>query len=272
MKTILLFFLSLSIPMLSMAQEEEFHRILLSEEHTAARITSATAPNRLYEFAMEYPEIQGQPYLEENWQKGTLHLSDGSSLTDITFRYNIYEDLVEVMYQGRRINLEPTEVTGFSFLDGQTGAVRNFRNGFKVNTVKASRDKEITSASYMEVLYESDHTLVLRHWYKAVQKSDNTTNVPGLGQGAAVSYHFTQAKEEAFIIKEGLFLPVKLSKKGFLEAFLDERPLIQKYIKDKWLRCKTTEELAQVAKYYDKIRLRRAQRKAEREREQEQRQ
>ncbi len=264
MKFSLPLLLCLLIPLLSRAQEDEFEHILLSEEHNTARLNASISPDKMYEFAMEYPHVQGQPYLEKDWQKGSLFLNDGDTLYDIAFRYNIYEDLLEVRLKGKLINLNEKQVVGFAFWDPQTGEERFFRNGFKINPIKTSKEEEVNSSSYMEVMYKSENVVVLRHWRKTIQKSENTTNVPGLGQ-STVSYSFSYPREEAFIIKQGLFVPVKLNKKGFLEAFLDERPLVNKYIKDHWLRCRSTEELVQVAKFYNKLLIRREERKAERE-------
>ncbi len=255
-------FLLLLFSSLLYAQQDALNRILLSEEHTAARLNSVNSPNRLYEFAMEYPEVQGVPYLnkEEKMYVGSLFLSDGTKLENIAFKYNIYEDAVEVNLEGKRINLDPEQVTGFTFVDPETGEERIFRNGFKVDNAVDVEKYAITSSSYFEVLYEGKEVIVLRHWSKGIESPPKTTTMPGLGN-AATTYHFSDPKEDAFIIKRGYFLPVKLNRTGFLEAFADERDQVRRFIKDKWLRCKTTEELARVAAYYDRMLERREARK-----------
>ncbi len=246
------------------AQQEALDKILLSEEHTAARVSALGAPNQVYEFAMEYPQVEGQPYLpylDKDQLQGSLLLADGSTLTDIRFKYNIYEDAIEVNLKGKRVNLDPAEVVGFSFLD-EDGEAHVFRNGYQIDAFSAQTD--LTHLSYFEVLYEGPYVVVLRHWSKEVKKSENTTKVPGMGQ-AAVWYYFSDPKEEAFLIKEGYFLPVKLNKAGFYRAFSDAEKQVRTYVKKNWLRCRTTEELAKVAAYYERILTRRAERAKERQ-------
>ncbi len=260
-KKFLLVFACLFVFVLLRAQQEELDKILLSEEHTAARIPAMNAPNQIYEFAMEYPEVEGKPYLTKEQLYGKLFLADGSVLEDISFKYNIYEDAVEVLLKGKRINLDAEQVMGFSFVDEEKGE-RIFRNGYKIDVF--SEETGLTNLSYFEVLYEGQYVVVLRHWSREVKKSSNTTKVPGMGQ-AAIWHYFSDPKEAAFLIKEGYFLPVKLNKVGFYRVFSDAENQVRTYIKRNWLRCKTTEELAKVAAYYDRLLIRRAEREREKQ-------
>ncbi len=227
-----------------LAQQPELARLLALE---TGEQMERWGLDTLYESAGDYTKISNHPYLSTSWFKGDLFLSDGTQLSDIIFRYNIFEDVVEVLLLGHRYNLNPRFVRKFVFRDPKSLKKRIFRNDLGMG--KGVRDSSLDSLAYLEILYKGEEVVVLRHWSVEVVASTAKTNTGP----SVLSYRFREKQEKAFVVKRGSLFPVSFSREGFLLAFSDRRPAMEDFL-DRWeIPCKSTEDLARTAKYYDAL-------------------
>ncbi len=192
------------------AQQPELARILaLSKDEQQQR----WGLDSLYKPADDYTKVLGHPYLTTTWLKGDLFLSDNTKLEGIVFRYNMYEDLVEVLLLGHRYNLSAHFVQKFAFRDPENLKKRIFTQ--QLSGRKIGKELSLDSLAYLELMFKGDSIMVLRHWTKeVVATTAKTNNGPSL-----INYRFQEGREKAFVVKRGVFFGCLSVEKGFCWPF-----------------------------------------------------
>ena len=255
MKTTLTFLMVLMFSPLAFCQMEDINAT--SSELQMNRFLANTNTRQLYTFSNKYIGIEGSPYYSEYPLYGTIVTKNGTQFENVAFRYNLYDDVIEYNKAGEKINLFSEQISYFEFTDAATGEKRKFINGFDTNLETLSKN------SFFEVLYNGQ-TPVLRRLTKVVMDLNTSPSTPGMNSSTERK-KFSDIETEAYVVKRGKFTPVKLKRKGVLEAYSDQQKRIKTFIKSQLLTCRSFEDLILVTKQYDRIlegRKRRAEEKA----------
>ena len=141
MKYILVFFVLIGVLQNSHAQAVR----LASKEYPELRYY----PLRGQVYNKTYMQIKGNPYLTDDWVKGTVYLKDGNTIPKAEFKFDTYGQFILVYNEELKRLVLPEEnlVTAFSYNDkGINSYFKRVHSDLGV--------KEIHSDYFLEVLYE----------------------------------------------------------------------------------------------------------------------
>lgn len=98
------------------------------------------------------PNLDGSPFLFEDWQKGSICMNNGDSIQSIMLRYNVYKDEMQFQYEDKAYSIGCTDSIKSIYLNGRTFIYTNFTEDGK-NTV-----------GYLEVLSSGKNSLLQRFY------------------------------------------------------------------------------------------------------------
>lgn len=180
-------------------------------------------------FENAYSAIEGTPYLNADWTRGTVKAKHNGKTYELAkTRYDAYKDELEYEENQKpyRFGKEITEFTS----DGKL-----FRSGFTALD-------NLTLASFYEVIYDGKVKLLKR--YPTRIQSEKPYN------SATEIRRFV--KEEAFFLyKDHKTYRLKKDKKSLLEALGDKQADLEAFIKDQKLKLSKEEDILKVIEKYE---------------------
>lgn len=181
----------------------------------------------------KYKDVQGSPYLTEDWALGKMIKKDNSRTEPILVRYNIYEDKVEYKFEGKPYILNDINVKGVEFTLVDADGISTFyifEKGFK-------QIEEYNENSYFSVLYSNK--------VKFIQKITNKPTDITTTYGTTTSItKFIRGDKYFFVKEDGEIISVKRTNSAILKV-LDNKE-IDSYIKKNKLNIKNDKDLVMI--------------------------
>jgi hypothetical protein len=177
------------------------------------------------------PDIEGNPYLFDDWQTGSVTFSNGKTFTILKLKYDIhYDRLLFLTEKGEELNFsDPVEQ--FS-INNET-----FKKGFP------PVDKQTTD-SYYKVLADG-RTKLLRFSKKVVSEHQTYGT-----QTTEKSYRQT---DYYYIEKDGQMIKIKPDKKSVLAALPDHPVQLEAYINIHHINFKDDQAMGQMITFYNTL-------------------
>ncbi|PTX22215.1 hypothetical protein C8N40_10137 [Pontibacter mucosus] len=190
--------------------------------------------------AKQYVDVQGSPYLFDDWKKGNVTLADGTTFEGMALMYDQITD--EVIFrndQGQaQAFLQPVVMFTFSLgEDGVKEAKRNFRKGY------APVDGASAGAFY-EVLADGD-TQLLKRYSKTIFEETP--------YGTATKVKKFQENTSYYVAKADKLEKVKQDKKSILNALPDKAPALEKYMKENRLNLRNDSDIIKLVDHYNSL-------------------
>lgn len=181
-------------------------------------------------------DIEGSPYLNDEFVKGTVFTIQKQQFVDVSLRYNIFNDQME-----------------FKTQDGEVQAIATPEIVEKVNMgdiqmvyLPYSISKKIKNG-FFTVIEEGKASLYLKHeiyFQKAVE--------PGAYKEAEPA-KFENRPDEFFIRVGSAEAKLVDNKKDLLDAFPDKQNEIEKFVKQNKIKPNNSENLLEVIRYYNSL-------------------
>ncbi|RYE27278.1 MAG: hypothetical protein EOP45_01785 [Sphingobacteriaceae bacterium] len=191
--------------------------------------------------AKSYTDIQGSPYLNDNWSKGIVKLNNGETYKDnLYLKYNLLND--ELYFKGKNdetlafVNGVKEFTINTNDKDG-TLQETHYKNGFK-------NIPGYTDNTNFEVLAEGTVTLI-----KKVSVFISETKE----FNSAVTNKKFEQNSKYFILIGTTGKQIKNDKNSVLKILPDKQSEVESYIKKNNLKFKTDEDLSQTVKYYNSL-------------------
>ncbi len=180
-------------------------------------------------FENGYTEIEGSPYLNDAWSRGTVKAKHNGKTYELAkMRYDLYKDELEYEENQKPYRFG-NEITEFVTNDGI------FRNGFPVT-------ESLTARTFYQVLYDGNVKLLKRNTVRIQTEK--------LYSSATQTKRFM--KEDAlFLFKNGTVTRLKKDKKALLEALGDKQADLEAFIKDQKLKLTKEEDVLKVIEKYE---------------------
>lgn len=180
-------------------------------------------------FETSYVEIEGSPYLNEEWSRGTVKSKQNGKTYELAkMRYDTYKDELEYEENQKKYRFGK-EITEFSTGNGV------FRNGFP--PIESQTERQ-----FYHVLYDGNVKLLKR--LSARIQTEKPYN------SATTIKRFV--KEDAlYLVKNGVITRLKKDKKTLLEALGDKQKELDTFIKDEKLKLSKEEDILRVIEKYD---------------------
>lgn len=183
---------------------------------------------------IQYTDVEGTPYLLEDWNSGSVTMAKGGKVYDgIKMRYDAYKDELEYEKDGKLYRLGP-EISAFAIPTGNDLYI--FQNGFP------AVDNQ-TQNSFYRVLHDGT-TKLLKH-YEMKMREERPYN-------SATTIKRFDLGQELYIVINGTMYPMKKNaKKELLKLLSDEKDLMQYIIKEEQLDFKTENDIVKLLEEYD---------------------
>jgi hypothetical protein len=186
----------------------------------------------------DYTDIDGSPYLYDNWLPGTVKLSNGQTYKDVMLKYDLLKD--EVLFKGKDDEMlafvQP--VTEFTIAKTEIGnVILHFKKGFTGLT-------DYTANAYFEVLADGG-TQLLKKLTKTITESQQFNS-------ATKTRNFAD-KITYYIVKSSKITWVKNDKKAILAALANKQPQLEAYLKTNKVDFKNDDDLGRLVTYYNSL-------------------
>lgn len=209
---------------------------LISYSQVNARINSMTSKTSLY-VDNPYEEVEGNPYVKEEFMEGVIVFKDSSKISEVFLRYNHNTDQIEFK--------EGDEIRGFSKpgdLELASFGNRNFiYNRYYIGKKIQLGYFEVLAFGYCKLLFRRESII------KREQLSPSETS------GGNYRDYFRTTEEYYLLLGAEPAKKVIKSKKSILKALAEEESNLKKYITNEGLKVKNDEDLIKLINYYNDL-------------------
>jgi hypothetical protein len=184
---------------------------------------------------IEYTDVEGSPYLLDEWHTGSVTMAQGGKVHDgIKMRYDAYKDELEYEKDGKLYRLGP-EISAFSIPTGEELFI--FQNGFPAAGNQNQK-------SFYRVMHDGNTKLLKR--YEMKMREDRPYN------SATTTKRFDLGNE-LYVLKDGTMHPIKMKtvRKELLKILSDEKNLMQYVIKEEQLDFRRENDVVKLLEEYD---------------------
>ena len=227
---------SLSLLIFLLAFTQNSLSQISSSTGMSSRMQSLLRTTSLYT-TNPYENVYGNPYVDEEFQKGELLFKDSSVYKVTGLRLNHSNDQIEFQQDGQILAIpNPEDLISVSFGD-HLFYYEKYRQGKKI------------LSSYFEVLVPGKTSL----YYLRASIIKREKLPPSEMSGGNYRDYF-RTVEDYYIKKEGepAFL-VNNTKKSILKALSDKQPELEEYIEQGKLKIKKEGHLKDLIEYYNSL-------------------
>jgi hypothetical protein len=180
----------------------------------------------------EYNQIEGSPYLFENWSSGIIKLERGANLKIESCMYDVYKDRIMFLQDETPLYFAYPED-----IDRVTFGSSDF-----INLKLENRN------DYFEILIEEMDFVLLKKYKCDIVKGKESDGINKATKDKfKLSYNYYLIKGNAELAK------VKIKKKNILELMNDKEQEVKKYIIDNNLKLKNESDLVEIFKFYSTL-------------------
>jgi hypothetical protein len=186
-----------------------------------------------------YTDVQGTPFLNDQWSKGIVKMTDGKVYKDMLLKYHEVDDVL--YFQGKNEEtltfVDPVSEFTISNISDDKQSELHFRKGFK-------NIPNSTEESFFEVLNDGTIQLIKKPT-KSVSESKEYNSL-------TVVKRFDE-NVKYYLIISGKAVLVKRDKKSILSAIGNKQPEMENYIKTNSLNMKNDDDMGKLVRFYNSL-------------------
>jgi hypothetical protein len=186
-----------------------------------------------------YVDIEGSPFLTDDFNKGTIKLSNGVTYKDTPLKYDQVEDVV--YFQGKDgqtlMFAQPVNEFTISYIKDNTVYNKHYRNNYP--PIAKNTDK-----SFYEILTDGTAQL-LKRTIKSIQE-DKPYN------SATITRNINE-DVKYYLFISGKINQIKKDKKSVFSVLGNKQDELEKYMKTNNINLKNDEDLAKLLAYYNSL-------------------
>jgi len=184
-----------------------------------------------------YNKIEGNPYLEEEFSKGSFSLGH-SHINNIDLRYNIYEDHFEYLDEEVIKYIDP--------IRNQVDTVWLKDDTYLYVSLIAGKQIKMT---YMKMVHGDGTRVLLKHRMMLTEPEKSQ------GYKEAKPARFNRQQDQVFIQPMGSHAMEFKGKKSIEDLFPDHYHQLYDYIKSEKLKLKKPDDITRLCIYFDSINI-----------------
>lgn len=231
----IIFFLSGFSQTTGVVSKDAFTNLKSKNEHYDAQLSISELNGR--PFKNIYADVEGSPFLIENWQQVTIILSHGKKFDRIKGRLDIFNQEAHVMTTEGVEFVIASGIAEMQFVDSASGKKEIFKPGF-------STGEEPPANFFYQVLSEGAIQL-LKLSRKVISINRNELS------GEVVKRF--DAHEEYYILTQNKLSTLKRNKEFLLNLFSAKKEAVEKYVKDQRIKLKSYQDLTKLFNYYNSL-------------------
>lgn len=186
----------------------------------------------------KYVNVNGSPFLSDEWRVGEVTFENNSMMKDISLKYDQVEDQIYFKGINNEIMAFNMRVKEFKLYPSENKEVyRHFVSGFpEIKGTTATTFYEIVVNGKVQLIKRSRKTISETKEYSSATTNKNI-----------------QESNNYFLYKAGQLNPVKKDKKSILAALPDKSKELEDYIKSNNLNLKQDADLSKVIAFYNSL-------------------
>jgi|GEM_PF-1121693 len=184
-----------------------------------------------------YDEIEGSPFLENEFMPGTVVMKNGRIFENIGFRYNMHTNQIEFKDEGKILTfVNPRDLEYVFFGNHRFIYEKYFLKGKPVE-------------GYFKVLADGYARLLVKRY--AEIKSEK---MPVSNFGEVNYRNYFRITEDYYITKDGQnLIPVRKQKRSLLKALEEKKTEIEAFLEASGLDIRNDVDLGEVVFYYNQL-------------------
>ena len=180
-------------------------------------------------FENGYTEIEGSPYLKDEWSRGNVKAKHNGKTYELAkMRYDTYKDELEYEENQKSYRFS-SEITEFTTTSGV------FRN-------KIPAYESLSGRNFYQVLYDGK--------VKLLKRTVTKIQTEKLYSSATTTKRFVK-DEFLYLFKDGAITRLKKDKKALLEALSDKQADLEAFIKEQKIKFSKEEDFLRVLEKYE---------------------
>lgn len=186
-------------------------------------------------------QVDGSPFLSDNFLPGEIGFIDSAKLVDITLRYNIYMDQMQVIFNNDTLSVQPSYLLKYIRLADQ----------YFIFSLIYDKSTRKFSKGYFEILADGEYKLLKQYKRPLLYDSYATNYNSG---GGTKRYFF--GSETALYYKKGEEAAIKIGRteKQVVKIFPPEKQeKITQFIEEKELQVRKQEDLIKLLNFLNEI-------------------
>jgi hypothetical protein len=205
----------------------------------AQGVTVSGGTDHLGYVGRTYRDIQGSPFLFDNWQKGTVRLRNGTVHTSLDLKYDqVADELIFLSPTGQEQKFAD-RVAEFTLPAAQGGSHRFFSGFAPIDGARES--------SFYELVADGPTRLLKRTTKKIVEERAPNSNILKIRQVRQhVKYYVALPDQQKLTL-------VRKDQKSVLTAFSNRRSEVEQYLKTQGLNLKEEQDLVKLTNYYNTL-------------------
>jgi len=229
MKTVLFFIAIIFVSFNSLSAQTMLNGLM--DNFRFKKITEGT----YFRNSLSLSDVEGSPFLNEEFLPGKIITRDGSVYTEIPLRYNGYTDDLEFQKDKDNFNIDPKDLVKRAEFGGSVFCYLEYFEGDKIKS------------SFFEILTEGKATLLVKYSVKFLDKEQ----VKAYAEPKPA--RFDTPVKDHYLSIDGAPAKLITNKKGLLEMFGDKKSAIESYISKNKVSAKGDDGLTKIVVHYNSL-------------------
>lgn len=217
--------------------------LIFLTSNLSAQIANLTNASNITFRAKKYTLVKGSPYLFDDYKIGKFWDISGIIYEDYYIKYNLYEDVIEVVEDQKVLALLKAVYPSFEieYIDESTKTrqLLHFENEFIIDGYR--------KFDYFQVLYSGKTRLLKRRKVKLIETSEKS-----YGESTTFS-QFVKSEDLILLHDDGRTVKFKRKAKDIISALSNHKIDIKEFIKTKKISLKNDSDIIKVIKYFDSL-------------------
>jgi hypothetical protein len=184
---------------------------------------------------LKLSDIQGSPYLDEEFLSGKITTREGTVYTDLPLRYNGFTDDLEFQKGEDSYNIDPKVIVKRAEFGSSVLGCLEYYDGSKIKN------------GFFEILTEGKAILLVRYTVKFIEKEA----VKAFAEPRPA--RFDEPVKDYYMSVEGAPAKLITNKKGLLELFGSKKDEMESYISKNKLSVKKDDDLIKIVVNFNSL-------------------
>ena len=198
--------------------------------------------NIKYAVIKQNNEIKGKDYIYDEWNRGMLVLNDSIFSKQDYLKYDAHKNRVLIKRNKEVIEITDRTLTGFSIIEKESNLKHDF---VKLKRFNFKGEEE---TGFYEIVYNIQNTNYF------IKKNAKIVFDPNRSKGSQTENNFPLKFQDktSYYIKnsEGLYVKVRLNKKGIKNNLTKHSKLINSFVKANKIKFNKESDVIKLVNYY----------------------
>jgi len=181
------------------------------------------------------PNLDGSPFLYEDWQNGTIYFHNGDTIKTIMLRYNVYKNEMQYLNEEKAYAIGCPENIKEIIIGAHSFIYLNYS------------DEGKPSKGFFEVLSKGKTNLLLLHYPVILPANFN------IALNSGNKNDQLSLKSKYYLKSNEIVVEIDKRGKNYISVFAQKEAEIQRYVKDKGLSFRKENDLITLTNFVNSL-------------------